>query len=306
MNKSKLLLVVLLLVAGFLSGKKLAEIKYNKEADSKNIGANVNSPTPVPFNPTKSAKPEVKFFVMSFCPYGNRAEEGLEPVYQLLKNKVDFKPQYIVSQITKEAVQACREQSCPNRVANEEAKKKCQEAIEAKQLSGMDADTCVKTYFPYEAVADCIKKECDSLKVGAWESLHGQQELDQDVREICAYNLGDSDKWWKFVSLVNSKCNVSDVNTCWKQQAIDAGFSSDKITQCEKSQLTALLTKEVAETTKSKVSRSPTVLINGTTYNGGRSAEDYKKAICNAFETQPEECKQTLGQETQAVSGGCE
>jgi len=45
----------------------------------------------------KSDKPKVELFVMSFCPYGNRAEDTMLPVYNLLKNKVDFIVHYIVN-----------------------------------------------------------------------------------------------------------------------------------------------------------------------------------------------------------------
>lgn len=45
----------------------------------------------------KSDKPEVELFVMSFCPYGNRAEDTMLPVYNLLKDKVDWNVHYIVS-----------------------------------------------------------------------------------------------------------------------------------------------------------------------------------------------------------------
>ena len=41
-------------------------------------------------------RPQIDFFVMSYCPYGNQAEEGIEPVYQLLKDKADFNPKYVI------------------------------------------------------------------------------------------------------------------------------------------------------------------------------------------------------------------
>jgi predicted DsbA family dithiol-disulfide isomerase len=41
-------------------------------------------------------KPQIDFFVMSYCPYGNQAEEGVEPVYQLLKDKAIFNPRYVI------------------------------------------------------------------------------------------------------------------------------------------------------------------------------------------------------------------
>ena len=45
----------------------------------------------------KSDKPIVDLYVMSFCPYGNEAEKTMQPVYDLLKNKIDFNVHFIVS-----------------------------------------------------------------------------------------------------------------------------------------------------------------------------------------------------------------
>jgi len=45
----------------------------------------------------KSEKPKVELYVMSFCPYGNRAEDTMLSAYNLLKNKIDFNVYYIVS-----------------------------------------------------------------------------------------------------------------------------------------------------------------------------------------------------------------
>jgi glutaredoxin len=39
---------------------------------------------------TKSEKPKVELFVMSYCPYGTQIEKGLLPVLDLLGNKIDF------------------------------------------------------------------------------------------------------------------------------------------------------------------------------------------------------------------------
>jgi hypothetical protein len=41
-------------------------------------------------NITKSDKPDVKLFVMSYCPFGLQAEKMYLPVYDLLKDKVNF------------------------------------------------------------------------------------------------------------------------------------------------------------------------------------------------------------------------
>jgi len=47
--------------------------------------------------PVKNDKPKVDLYVMSFCPYGNKAEDTLKPVFELLKAKIDFNVYFIVN-----------------------------------------------------------------------------------------------------------------------------------------------------------------------------------------------------------------
>ena len=47
--------------------------------------------------PPKSDKPVVDLYVMSFCPFGNKAEDTFKPVYDLLGSKITFNVHYIVS-----------------------------------------------------------------------------------------------------------------------------------------------------------------------------------------------------------------
>lgn len=53
------------------------------------------------------------------------------------------------------------------------------------------------------------------------------------------------------------------------------------------------------------VSGSPTLIINGVLYNGARTADAYKQAICSAFNNAPAECSETLSATGASVSGGC-
>lgn len=48
------------------------------------------------FDAPDSEKPNVKMFVMSFCPYGQQAEAGLNPVHALLGDKVTIEPHYVI------------------------------------------------------------------------------------------------------------------------------------------------------------------------------------------------------------------
>ena len=44
---------------------------------------------------TKTDKPVVELFVMSYCPYGLQAEKGLLPVAELLGSKIDFQLKFV-------------------------------------------------------------------------------------------------------------------------------------------------------------------------------------------------------------------
>lgn len=45
----------------------------------------------------KTDKPSVELYVMSFCPYGVRAEENIFPIVELLGDKIDFRVKFIVN-----------------------------------------------------------------------------------------------------------------------------------------------------------------------------------------------------------------
>lgn len=263
------IVIILLVIASFLLGSMWTKLRGAKGEESVKITQEkgnaptvASQPTQPPFSPQKSNKPSIKFFVMSYCPYGNQAEAGLEPVYQLLKNKVDWQPRYVIY------------------------KDYCNRA------TGAEKTTCEKT--------NCFQSGSET-----YCSMHGVAELNQDIREICAFNLGDLDKWWKFVAGTNQNCNVGNIETCWITEAKKAGLDTTTITSCFNKEKFALAKKETGEMDKYQAFGSPAVFIGEAAYNGGRAPEDYKKAICGAFENQPEECKTVLGNETQATAGGC-
>ncbi|MGB9911554.1 MAG: DsbA family protein [Microgenomates group bacterium] len=215
-----------------------------------------NLPSPEPTKPVeipKSAKPEVKLFVMSFCPYGNQAEEIIKPVVDLLGKKVEIEPRYIIYE---------------------------------NYASG---------YPQY-----CLDKE------NKYCSMHGINELNQDIREICVYRQ-NKEKFWDFVLGVNKECNLENVETCWKTVAQKIGINGGTIATCEKNNGIKYASEEKDLNQKYQVNGSPTLVINGVHYNGPRTPEDYKKAICSAFENPPQECQTVLSAETSApASGGCQ
>ena len=71
-------------------GKLMGSLEAFTPANST---ATTNTPTQKDI--PKSDKPQVNLFVFAYCPYGLQSEKGFIPVYNLLKNKVDFKITYI-------------------------------------------------------------------------------------------------------------------------------------------------------------------------------------------------------------------
>ncbi|MBN2458349.1 hypothetical protein JXB31_04430 [Candidatus Woesearchaeota archaeon] len=178
----------------------------------------------------KSEKPKVELYVMSFCPYGNMAENTMLPVYELLKDKVEWDIHYIV------------------------------------------------------AVQD------DTVR-----SLHGQPEVDQNIREVCVKRDYGMDAFWSFVTYVNNNCG-SD-GSCWEAAAEAAGADADKIQECFDDDGLELMKAEAEATNKAGASGSPTMLVNSqrSNYVYKYSQPDYyKKAICAGFSTEPSVCSNVI------------
>ena len=203
------------------------------------------------FDAPDREKANVKFFVMSFCPFGNQAEFGLEPVYRLLKDKVEWEPHYVIYS---------NYGGYPNYCLDEE------------------------------------EKYC---------SMHGIQELNQDIRELCVWKYYDHDTWWDFVMKVNEKCNSRNADECWEPIAEEIGIDVDKIKDCQENEAVDLLEEELKLNQKYGVRGSPTVFINDVEYRGSRTPEAYKQAICSGFAEPPEECSETLGTSGGSATGQC-
>jgi hypothetical protein len=305
---------ILLVVLSFYSGIAWTKLKGNTTtttgpADSKIV-----------FTPAKTAKSELQFFVMSFCPYGNQMEDVLRPVYDLLKDKADITPHYIFDKIDN------LDTYCKSRSGDVT---QCSLYVQNK-------------YFPTEAeckttiTANLQKCKSDKEYIKApngtmYASLHGRQEATEDVREICAWNLNSDKKlWWDFIGNINKNCTAQNADSCWEQEAKKAGLDTQAITDCFNKDGISLIEKEVALTQQYQVQGSPTVLINGTifppetaytqdgkgtlkigkkvaTQDRYRMPNVLKEALCVGFKSAPKECNTTLTDPSGAkpVAGGC-
>ncbi|MBU3957706.1 MAG: DsbA family protein, partial [Nanoarchaeota archaeon] len=122
------------------------------------------------------------------------------------------------------------------------------------------------------------------------------------------------DKYWNYLSAFNKNCyplysNGTALDLCWKNSAASAGINATKIETCVNADALALLKADEQAVSAYGVSGSPSLMINGAAYNGARTSDGYKSAICSAFNNPPAECSQNIGTAAQAASaapsGGC-
>ncbi|MBU1110274.1 DsbA family protein [Patescibacteria group bacterium] len=221
--------------------------------ESQVAGTETEASSSTPQDIPKSANPEVMLFTMSFCPYGNVAEDAIKPVAEALGNVVEIEPHYVIYS---------------------------------------DYATGYPDYCLDEANQLC--------------SMHGINELNQNIRESCVYELSKA-KFWDFLFQINQQCSVNNVETCWEGVAKSQGLDTTAISSCAQNKGEQFSQADKSLNEEYAISGSPVLLINGVIYEGARTPEDYKNAICSAFITRPQECEAQLENNAQAApAGSCE
>jgi len=214
-------------------GRILFRPGYYYYMDGSDTNNTPNTSVEVP----KSDRPDVKIFVMSYCPYGLQTEKMMLPVCDLLKDKAD-----------------------------------------------------IAIYFVYYA-------------------MHGKQELDENLLQYCVQNE-DPSKYFDYLSCFVQGGNSSDclteagINLENLASCISATDSTYNISGQYSDQSTWLngnyplfdVQKDLNDLYS--VTGSPTIIINGQKVNiNPRTPENFKQAVCSAFNSSPEECSQTLSNE---------
>lgn len=142
--------------------------------------------------------------------------------------------------------------------------------------------------------------------ISSIQSLHGPAEAKENLRQLCMMK-NYPEKYWDYLSVFNTDCypvyrNDTALDSCWKSSAASAEIDAAKIESCVGADSLALIKIDEQAANSYGVSGSPTLIINGATYSGSRSSEDFKNAICSAFNNLPAECNQEIGDATQAVN----
>ena len=235
-----------------LDGKYLFPDAFNME-EKLTIPEEQTSSESQPQEITQKDIPDVKLFVMSYCPFGLQAEKGFLPVYNLLKDKAKIEV-YFVDYIMhgKEEIDENLRQYC----IQKEQKEK---------------------YYNY---LSCF------LRAGEFEKCLSEAKIDGDKMNTC---ISQTDQKFKITQMYNDKSTW--LNGSFPKFDVYADL-------CE----------------KYGVQGSPTIVINDKVVEiSTRSPENFKNIICQAFNSPPAECSQTLsntafspgfGLETGSSSGG--
>ncbi len=216
------------------------------------------------------------------------------PSYATKDGSVLFPQSINVTNVTKEVKEA------------KEAAVKVQEASKPQKSDVPKVQLFVMSQCPYGVQAEnAIKPVLDALKGkisfelkfianqnddGTFSSLHGQPEVDENLRQVCAMNVYPH--YMDYVICRNANIKGSD----WQACATKSNMSVSLIKACaEGKEGEGLLAKNIKLANELGVGGSPTIKINSTDYRGQRTPDALLSAICSAFNNPPSECSKAFG-----------
>ncbi|MEM4389881.1 MAG: hypothetical protein QXG98_04425 [Candidatus Micrarchaeia archaeon] len=128
---------------------------------------------------------------------------------------------------------------------------------------------------------------------GSLCSMHGLDELLEDVRQLCIWKYARA-KFWDYLMYVDNNCTLHTIAHCWREAANATGIDQAAIENCQASEAEAILRAEADLNARYGVQGSPTLIINGAEYQGSRTPQAFLQAICQAFNNPPAGCNATL------------
>ena len=214
------------------------------------------------------------------------------------------------------SVAACQNQGGGEKAASGDTTAKTEAKADAKTDAKADAKTDAKggvptlemyvmSQCPYgvqvvNAVAPVKQQLGDGLNLkigyigagspGSFQSLHGPAEVKGDIAQLCAAKQAPK----KFLDMiVCQNKNPRAVDTNWKECATQAGIDAAALETCVNGdEGQQLLAAAFAESQAKGAQGSPTMILNGKPYDGGRKTRDFLKATCGVTTgDQPEACK---------------
>jgi hypothetical protein len=138
----------------------------------------------------------------------------------------------------------------------------------------------------------------------SFNSLHGQPELDENLRQLCIVQ-NYPDKYFDYLECFNPNYRNAEVqfDLCADQLGMDKSL----ITGCMDDDVTIqMLRDDIGLTQEYGVRGSPTYYINGELYSGGRDGAALQSYICDNIDSSLSGCSaQVSGATQQPAAGSC-
>lgn len=143
----------------------------------------------------------------------------------------------------------------------------------------------------------------DEQPDGTFKALHGQPEVDENIRQLCAIDMYPKNyKWFEYIKCRNENIRNADWKACASKVKMDAAA----IEKCATGEKGKKLHSEDIKIAKSLgIGASPTWLANNKFQFSGVAPEAIKKNFC-AYNKDLAGCEKTLsGAAAQGPAGGC-
>ncbi len=122
------------------------------------------------------------------------------------------------------------------------------------------------------------------IKDGEVTAMHGPTEVQGNVVQLCANELGDQKQWMSFLSCQFKGSEWRKIPEGWEKCATEAKLDVAKMKACyEGEQGKKLITDSVEFSKAKKATGSPTIFLEGERYKGNRSEDAFARSICGAM-----------------------
>ncbi len=200
----------------------------------------------------------------------------------------------------------------PKSLSSETKKATC-ESVAKKDNPNLDV--FIMSYCPFglqmvRALSEMRKEDPSSINnvsiryivskdsSGNLNSLHGEKEVKEDLRQVCIREE-QPDKFWPYLECFMQEGKTSE---CEK----DVNIDSAKLSSCLKERAKKYIEKDMEDSEKYQVTGSPTLILNGERISeydfGGRSPEAVKSLLCCGFNDKPGFCSKKFNESEAAVS----
>lgn len=135
-----------------------------------------------------------------------------------------------------------------------------------------------------EKLGDAVELKINYIGDGgvdALSSMHGPTEVTGNIAQLCAAQQ-DAAKALPFILCQNK--DMKTVDTSWTECGASNGLDVAALTTCVNGDEGKKLLAASFEVAKARGAKgSPTIFLNGESYQGGRKTRDFMTAACNSF-----------------------